>query len=121
MNEIYTDLNRKYGKAKENGESELANKLFSILEALRGWYFQSGVVLFKDTDTIHNLSEDSTNALFKYKTYLLEYIKMVRNVFATISARKLIDGDGNITNYSNENEIVQFAISSSDITIKLGK
>lgn len=121
MNEVYTNLNNQYSDAKENGNADETKRLFNLIEALRGWYFKDGVVLFKDTDLVLNLQEDSTNALFKYKTYILEYIKMVRNVFATISARKLIDIEGNITNYSNENEIVQFSISSSDITIKLGK
>lgn len=121
MNEIYAELNSKLITAKQNGDAITSNKIFNLIEALRGWYFQSGKVLFKDTDTIQNLHEDTTNALFKYKTYLLEYVKMVRNVFATITANKLIDTEGNITQYSNENEIVQFSISSSDITIKLGR
>jgi len=67
------------------------------------------------------MSEDTSKMFFNYIQYILEYIKMVRKIFAPVTASKLVDVDNNITTYSTENEIVQFQISASDISIKLGK
>lgn len=120
MNEIYTELNKKYTTAKNNGNFIEANKLYELIESLRGWYFNNGNISFKDTDSITNLRENTT-ALYKFITYNLEYIKLVRDIFASIVSSKLIDGDGNITRYSNENEIVQFLVDTSNISIKIGR
>jgi len=117
MNAIYNTFFNMFLFESQNGNAEEADKLFNILEALRGWFFVSGKLNFKDTDAIDNMVEGTDNTLANYKTYTLEYVKLVRNVLGPIIARNLIDEDGNITNYSSKNEIVQFSISSTDITI----
>ncbi len=120
MNSLYNALNVQYLTAKSNAEFFEANKLFHLIESLRGWYFSNGTVLFKDTDAIQNLHE-TTSSLFQFMTYNIEYIKLIRNILAPIKAGKLIDSDNNITQYSTDNEIVQFSITTSDITLRLGK
>jgi hypothetical protein len=62
--------------------------------------------------------EGTDNSLANYKVYTLEYIKLIRNILASVVATRLIDPDtGNVSRYSNQNEIVQFNISSSDISV----
>ena len=76
-----------------------------------------GFLSFKPTDNIVNLAEANGKSLFNYFVYTLEYVKLVRNILSPSVARRLVDVDGNITKYSNENEAVQFNISSEDITV----
>lgn len=121
MNEVYTSLFNAYSFQKSNGEYSNAQETFAILESIRGWYFEAGVLAFKDTNNIINMAESGDdNKLAFYKTYILEYVKLIRNILASPVAKRLIDEDGNISKYSNQNEIVQFNISTSDIIVTVG-
>jgi hypothetical protein len=121
MNEVYNQLFDAYKDAKSSGYSDNAREIYGVIEAMRGWDTTDGKLQFKDSKLIYNMSEDTSKMFFNYIQYILEYIKMVRKIFAPVTASKLVDVDNNITTYSTENEIVQFQISASDISIKLGK
>lgn len=121
MNEVYTSIFNEYSDQKSNGEYSKAQETFAILESIRGWYFESGVLAFKDTDNIINMDESGNdNKLAFYKTYILEYVKLIRNILAVPVSIRLIDEDGNVSKYSNQNEIVQFNVNASDITVTVG-
>ena len=48
----------------------------------------------------------------------MNYINLFRNIFSTLTSQALIDPEtGNITNYTNDNEIVQFNIPSEEIEL----
>lgn len=121
LNTVFSALNTLYMNYVNNGDLLNQNLMFNLIESIRGWYFSNGAVLFNDTVNVTNLHEGTTSTLFQYFTYTIEYIKLIRDIFATIKAGNLIDTDGNITNYSNSNEIVQFTITSDDINLTLGK
>jgi hypothetical protein len=108
-----------YKQQKNNGLVLEANATFNVIESIKGWYENNGILSFKETDAITNLSEGTSTMLYNYFKYTMEYIKLVRNILSTPIARKLIDSDGNITKYTNENEIVQFNISSEDIELSV--
>ena len=72
---------------------------------------------FIDTDVITSMKEMNGNFMYDYIRYGLEYVKLVRNILLYKVAKSLIDKDGNITNYSMDNEIVQCEIHPEDITI----
>ena len=119
INEVYTPLFAIYKQQKNNGLVLEANATFNVIESIKGWYENNGILSFKETDAITNLSEGTSTMLYNYFKYTMEYIKLVRNILSTPIARKLIDSDGNITKYTNENEIVQFNISSEDIELSV--
>jgi hypothetical protein len=47
----------------------------------------------------------------------LNYIKLVRNVLAYYITKNLIDENGNITKYTNDNEIVQIVVPTDEIDL----
>jgi hypothetical protein len=120
MNEVYLSLFDLYKEQKADGFHVQANEIFNVIEALKGWFFTTGKLQFKHTELITNMTEDVSNSLGNYKIYILEYVKLVRNILADLTSARLIDTNGNISNYSNENEIVQFNIATSDITVTVG-
>jgi len=121
MNEVYSSLFKLYSDQRSNGKYSKSKETYAILESMRGWYFEEGVLAFKNTDNITNMAESGNdNKLAFYKTYTLDYIKLIRNILAEKVANRLIDEDGNISKYSNQNEIVQFNISTSNIIVKVG-
>lgn len=117
INEMYVPIFEKYKVERSNGDALEANALYNVIESLKGWYFDEGALAFKETNTILNMNEDNGKLLFNYFVYTLEYIKLIRNILKPIVARKLVDEYGNITQYTNENEVIQFNISSEDINI----
>lgn len=119
INKVYEPMFSLYKLHKNNGNVLEANAIFNLIEAIKGWYENSGALAFKETDAIVNLTEGTSSTLYNYFKYTIEYIKLVRNILATTIASKLIDEDGNITQYTNENEIVQFNISSEDIELSV--
>lgn len=119
MNELYNPLFDAYKNEYNNGNAIDANGIYNVIEAVKGWYINGSVLDFKDTDTIVNLSEDQSNNLLNYFIYGIEYIKLVRNILSPKIARNLIDAGGNISNYSDENEIVQFNIDVNDIKVQV--
>jgi len=88
------------------------------MESIKTWQFYNGELEFIDTKYIKNLETSPT--LFNYFVYIIEYIKLVRNIINPYVTSKLIDSDGNVTNYSTSHEIVQFNISPSDFNIRFG-
>jgi hypothetical protein len=121
MNEVYTQLLSQYKEFKSNGDNESANEIYHVIEAIRGWDVSNGSLQFKDTKSIIGMTEDSSKLFFNYIKYTLEYIKLVRNVFEYTVSKKLIDKNNNISDYTLENQIAQFQINTSDISIQLGK
>ena len=119
LNNVYNPMFDQYKTVKNNGDSLGANAIYNLIDAVKGWEENDGYLSFKNTDTILNLVENTSNSLYNYFIYTMEYIKLVRNVLAYSIASNLIDSDGNITKYTNENEIVQFNISVDDILVSV--
>ncbi len=117
VNEVYVPIFEQYKSLRSNGNAIEANAVYNVIEAIKGWYFSDNIMEFKETPYILNMLEDNGNVIFNYFVYTLEYIKLIRNILKPIVARKLVDEFGNITLYTNENEVVQFNISSDDINI----
>ncbi len=117
VNEVYVPIFEQYKLLRSNGNAIEANAVYNVIEAIKGWYFADNIMEFKETPYILNMLEDNGNVMFNYFVYTLEYIKLIRNILKPIVARKLVDEFGNITLYTNENEVVQFNISSDDINI----
>lgn len=121
MNEVYSSLFTIYSNQRAAGSYFNAVQTFAVIEAIKGWYLSSGELAFKDTANIADMNESGEdNTLAFYIIYILDYIKLVRNILATVVANRLIDEDGNVSVYSNQNEIVQFNITPSNITITVG-
>jgi hypothetical protein len=76
---------------------------------------------FVDTDYIKGMTEVDGVTLFDYLTYGMEYVKLVRNVLGYYVSKNLIDGNGNITNYSTDNEIVQITIPTDKIDLRVSR
>ncbi len=122
LNEVYIPLFNLYQSTLESGDIIKANSYYNVLEAIKGWYFDDGRLSFKNTNQIQNMKElDDSNSMYNYFVYALEYVKLVRNILNPVVVSNLIDGNGNISNYSNDNEIVQFRISNQDITLNIGR
>lgn len=119
INGVYVPMFEKYKEERQRGDALTANSIYHVIEAMRGWYMDEGFLSFKPTEYILNLTEENGKELYNYFVYTLEYIKLVRNILAPSVARRLVDSNGNITQYSNENEIVQFNISAEDITVNV--
>ena len=122
---IYNDV---YLPEYNAGNSD-ANSTWNAMDALRGWYFDEGILLFKPTLTVTEMFETTPNTLFNYFVYTLEYIKLIRNIIGPVVATALIEKTsdcssndsirkGNITLYTEGTEIVQFVIANEDIKIK---
>ena len=99
------------------GHSNEADVLYHVIQAVKGWDKGYDSLSFKNTDKIVDMSEVEGNSLHDYIEYALEYIKLVRNVLKYYVAKNLIDDAGNITNYSNDNEIVQITIPTDQIEL----
>lgn len=117
MQQIYTPVFNTMQDARSSGEIARATYLYSLLNAIKGWDMGSSSLTFKDTDVIHNMVEYNGSSLYNYMRYGIEYIKLVRNVLSYYVTSGLIDENGNITKYSNDNEIVQITIPSDLINL----
>ena len=121
-NNVCVPLFNLYQQTLADGDVLKANSYYNILEALPGWFIDEGTLAFKDTDFISNMSElNDSNTLFNYFVYALEYVKLVRNILNPVVAANLIDANSNISQYTNQNEIVQFRIGNDDITLTTGR
>jgi len=122
LNDVYMPLFTLYQSTLSSGDVLKANSYYNVLESIKGWYFNDGRLSFKDTEQITSLREtDDAIAMFNYFVYALEYIKMVRNILNPIVTQNLIDDNNNISQYTNQNEIVQFRIGNDDITLNTGR
>jgi hypothetical protein len=117
INEVYNSIITKYDYYNGRGDILNANRCFYLLESIKTWDANGPELIFKDTDQIKGLTEGSDQTLFQYISYTLSYCILIRNIFAPSVAGKLIDSNGNITQYSGGNEIVQFNIASTDLII----
>ena len=89
----------------------------TLLNILAGVTDYKGEVTFKDTDKINSMSEVNGSVLYDYIKYGLNYIKLVRNVLSYYITKNLIDENGNITRYTNDNEIVQIVVPTDEIDL----
>lgn len=122
FNNVCVSLFNLYNTTLSNGDVITANSYYNVLESLPGWYFNEGALAFKDTEHITGMTEtNNANVLFSYFVYTLEYIKLVRSILNPVVAENLIDKNLNISNYTNQNEIVQFRISNEDIRLMTGR
>ena len=114
---VYEPIYNEYTASVSAGKNDTAVKSYALLTAIKGWSSDGESLQFVDTDSITTLVEYNGTAFFDYIRYGLEYIKLVRNILGYDVAKQLIDSNGNISKYSNENEIVQFTVSPENITL----
>ena len=121
MQQIYTPIANQIDTATAQGDIETVRSLRALIDAIKGWELGPDSLTFKDTDTITSMSEVNGNTLYDYLKYGLNYIKLIRNVLAYYVTKSLIDDNGNITNYTNDNEIVQIVVpvDEIDLTVSL--
>ena len=119
LNQVYDSLYNKYLDARAGGDIYTMNATYEVMNAIKNWYFNGTSLAFTDTPTIRNMIETGNNSMFNYFVYALEYIKLVRNILGYNTTNRLIDVDGNVSLYSNNNEIVQFNIGNEDIKIEV--
>ena len=114
---IYTTVHKALLDEQSAGQANEADALYYVIQAIKGWDKGYDSLTFKNTDKIVDMSEIEGNSLHDYIEYALEYIKLVRNVLKYYVTKNLIDDAGNITNYSNDNEIVQITIPTDQIEL----
>lgn len=119
MQQVLTPIYDAMQDARNSGDVIRAGYLYGLMNAMKGWDMGSEELTFKASGNILNMREVDGNALYNYMRYGMEYIKLVRNVLAYRVASNLIDENGNVTRYSNDNEIVQFVIPSEDIGLSV--
>lgn len=118
MQSMFKSVYNEYKTARGTGDLERANRYYDVIDAIKGWTItKENRLAFIDTDVITSMKEMNGNFMYDYIRYGLEYVKLVRNILLYKVAKSLIDKDGNITNYSMDNEIVQCEIHPEDITI----
>ena len=121
MQQIYTPIADQIKAYTAQGDIETVRGLRALIDAIKGWELGPDSLTFKDTDTIASMSEINGSTLYDYLKYGLNYIKLIRNVLAYYVTKSLIDENGNITNYTNDNEIVQIVVpvDEIDLTVSL--
>ena len=121
MQQIYTPIADQIKSYTAQGDIETVRGLRALIDAIKGWELGPDSLTFKDTDTIASMSEINGSTLYDYLKYGLNYIKLIRNVLAYYVTKSLIDENGNITNYTNDNEIVQIVVpvDEIDLTVSL--
>lgn len=119
MQQIYTPISAQLKAARNRGDIDAAKALNSLITAIKGWNLGPDSVTFKDTDTIVSMTEVNGSTLYDYLKYGLNYIKLVRNVLSYYVTKSLIDENGNITKYTNDNEIVQIVVPVDEIDVKV--
>ena len=120
MQEIYYPLSEMLGNAYNTGGEPLYYK--DILQSLKTWDMGKDSLTFKGYGNVTELSEVNGSVLFDYMRYAMDYIKLIRRVLCAKSTASLINKEtGNITEYSNDNEIVQFNIPNELITLSVAQ
>lgn len=118
INEVYASLYSLYKSHGDRGEIKEKISIYHLIESLKTWSFVDGKLSFIDNNYIQNVTENGT--LFSYMVYIIEYIKLIRNIINPKVAQQLIDSDGNISKYTSSNEIVQCRVSQSNFTLRIG-
>lgn len=122
MDEIYRPVQQKLQDAMVSGSGEDVGKYNSLIRAIKTWDMEKSTIKFKDSGDLVGVAEVNGSALFDYMRYGMDYIKLVRRVLGSKSTASLIDPEtGNITEYSNSNEIVQFNIPNELINISVAQ
>jgi len=120
LQELYNPVYDQFKISRATGNVNESDSVYAMLENIKTWEFNSGALAFKTTDSIQNMTEaDAGKILYNYFVYAIEYIKLIRRILGPIAAKNLIDSDGNISRYTNPNEIVQFNISTSDLKVRV--
>jgi hypothetical protein len=120
MQQVFKAIVPRWRKSLNEGDSKDAGMVEELLNAIKTWSMEPGAdaLTFKDTEHFKNLREVNGSALFDYLLYGMNYVKLVRNILCTKTALALIDPEtGNVTNYTNDNEIVQFNIPNEEIEL----
>lgn len=120
MQEVFKPVKEGWINAKGNGNAKMMTIYQEILETIKTWNMEPGsdLLTFKDSEHVKNLKESGGSVLFDYLLYGMNYIKLVRNILCTKTAMALIDPEtGNITGYTNDNEIIQFNIPNEEIEL----
>ena len=120
MQQVFRPMVDAWTSAKNSGNADDMEIFREIIETVKTWSMEPGAdsLTFKDSEHVKNLKETDGSVLFDYLLYGMNYIKLVRNIFCTRTAQALIDPEtGNITKYTNDNEIVQFNIPSEEIEL----
>lgn len=119
MQQVYTPIHEAVNAARNSGDVIGANVLYRVMESVKGWDMGATMLTFKDTEYIKSMTEINGSTLYDYLKYGMEYIKLVRNVLSYYVTLHLIDENGNITQYSNDNEIVQITIPTDKINLSV--
>ena len=120
MQQVFSPLMDVWMDAKNGGRVDDMDIYQELINVMKTWSMEPGAdsLTFKDGEHIKNLHEVNGSVLFDYLLYGMNYIKLVRNIFCTRTTLALIDPDtGNVTNYTNDNEIVQFNIPNENIEL----
>jgi hypothetical protein len=117
MQQIYTPIKDQIVQYTNQGDIDQIRGLRSLIDAIKGWELGPDALTFKNTDTIESMVEVNGNTLYSYLKYGLNYIKLIRNALSYYVTKSLIDENGNITNYTNDNEIVQIVVPTDEIDL----
>lgn len=121
MDEVYKPIKEALDNEYRSGGTDVV-RFRSILESVKTWDMGKDSLKFKNTSSVTDLAEVNGVALFDYMRYGMDYIKLVRRILGAKSAETLINGDtGNITEYTNDNEIVQFTIPNELINLSVAQ
>ena len=117
MQEIYYPIvNKMNAEYRAGGTDSVMYR--EILSSAKLWDMGKDSITFKDSDRIVDMVEVKGSTLFDYMRYGMDYIKLVRRVLCSKATKNIIDPvTGNVTNYSNDNEIVQFNIPNEKIEL----
>lgn len=129
LNDVLMTIND-YLNSNISASSEEYNEILDLIYDLRTWDFNdnfnsnSNRISFDDSIVKYiNSLQETTGNLFRYFTYTLEYIKLVRNVLRYHSSKFIIDdgdcGTGDLVNFSTDHEIIQLRVLPENITIEV--
>lgn len=120
MQEIYYPITESLGEAYNSGQDVLYYR--AVLDSIKCWDMGKESLTFKDTDDMADMNEVNGSTLFDYMRYAMDYIKLMRRILCAKSTASLINPEtGNITEYSNDNEIVQFNIPNELIELSVAQ
>jgi hypothetical protein len=121
MQEVYYPIKQRLENGYGSGSARVA-EFRSVLGNIKTWDMGKDSLSFKDTDDLVDMVESNGSTLFDYLRYGMDYIKLIRRVLGSKATKSLIDPEtGNITNYSNDNEIVQFNIPNETIKLSVAQ
>jgi hypothetical protein len=121
MQEIYAPIMEALDNEYNSGGTDTL-RYRAIRDSIKTWDMGKDSLKFKNISGITDMVEINGVTLFDYMRYGMDYIKLVRRVLGAKSTETLINSDtGNITEYSNDNEIVQFTIPNELINLTVAQ